>query len=620
MKTWDVVMPHRLLINRSLRQEAEKLRLHINQYEQEYENRYQILTDELEKAKDQFDADFEIAKGEVLKKLESDANTIQTMGEDFTTYIDAFFERKLTFKKKDINRLKQEIVKEYIGFLSNQMSEIGNEIETLQKRKHILASNAQIDDVMRLVELCGSSISFDGVEDANELLERISIKMGIVSESNTVEWYALLNAHALLEERVSFLAEIRYISWVIDQKKQMSKELKGLRDEQYRMRDLLRTDSLDIQTNIDILTKTIQEKARSIRFYWAKTIVYSGVEIDNSYRRIKECRSELNEVEEDTGRMISAHSRDSFRWNRLQDEKSDLIDEISDLKLTISCRKEDRNRSYSNRKEMQNLMRESSVPLVRIGINNQSDEEVFVTSRLEELTLIEKEGKVIAEEKYQAELDKLNKEKQSLEKEKDLNMSEINERLVQAQILVKQKKENLIEAKENASKDCENEIKKKELELKQHNNNLSAAQTELKRLYINDKRILLIRMISEKPEITKAKNTISNLKAKVNETQEELKKKRLVLEAQSFPDDMEVTKSTHAYEEEKNRAMFIREETEKMERDYVKRLAKYDEKIRGLKPKQERPTIEERSEMKKLITWKEKQKERHEKEAGTDGK
>ena len=619
MKTWDIVMPHRLLINRSLRQEAEKLRLHIDQYVQEYENQYQTMADELENARIQCDADFEVVKEEILKKLEEDANMLQSMGEVFLTYINAFFERKIAFKRKDINRLKQKTVKEFIVFLSNQMGEIGDEIDTLQERKHILASRARIDDVIRLVELSGSSISFDGVEDAKELLNRISLKMDTVSEGNTVEWYALLNARTLLEERVEFLAEIKYISWVIDQKIQMSKELKCLRDEQYKMRDLLRTESLGIQTDIDILTKTIQERARSIRFYWAKTIVYSGIELDRSYSRIKECRSELNEVEEDIGRMISSHSSDSFRWDRLQDDKSDLRDEISDLKMRIPFLKEDRNRSYSNRKEVQNLMREWSVPLARIDKHNQSDEEMFVACRLEELALIEKEGKTVAEEKYQAGLEILKREKSSLQEEKDLILSEKKEKLEQVHLQVKQKKGDLIEAKKIASKAIEAEIEKKESEIKKMVHDLNAAKTELKKLYANDKRIIIIRMISEKPEITKGKKTIINLEARKNKTQKEINQKKVILEAQSFPDDPVVVEAVRALEKEQNRALEINEEIQNTECEYDSRLSEYDEKIQALKPEPERPTIEERSEMKKLIAWKEKQKERHEKEGRTDG-
>ena len=49
MSVWDYVMPHRLLINKSLRKEAEGLRARIDAYQIEYDRRVEECQEEIKR-------------------------------------------------------------------------------------------------------------------------------------------------------------------------------------------------------------------------------------------------------------------------------------------------------------------------------------------------------------------------------------------------------------------------------------------------------------------------------------------------------------------------------------------------------------------------------------------
>ena len=53
MSVWDYVMPHRLLINKSLRKEAEGLRARVDAYQIEYDRRVEVCQEELKRVEEE---------------------------------------------------------------------------------------------------------------------------------------------------------------------------------------------------------------------------------------------------------------------------------------------------------------------------------------------------------------------------------------------------------------------------------------------------------------------------------------------------------------------------------------------------------------------------------------
>lgn len=293
MKKTDLVLPHRLLLNHSLRKEAEKLRAHIDEYQRRYEELYQKNIEELETTRNKLNIEYQQAKENIVAGLLSDAETMQAISDAIAVYVSSYYDRQLADKKKEINDVQMKIVGEYIGFLSEQMREIGLEIDILRARKELLSREADISDIICLVKLSGCALPVEEIYDAKKLLENVNNRMDeIDKDDNKIEWYSLLNVQAILEERVSFLAEIQFISWVIEQKIQLSKELKTYRGEQYRLQSMLLTEAEEIQRVIEGLDSIIWDRAKEIRFYWAKPMVLIGGEIEENLLHIKELKNE----------------------------------------------------------------------------------------------------------------------------------------------------------------------------------------------------------------------------------------------------------------------------------------------------------------------------------------
>ena len=457
MNITDIAYPHRLLINQSLRKEAEKLQIHIDEYKERYDAHYQKNIEELESVRTQLNSEYDQAEKEIIDALSSDVKEMQEISNAIAIYVSAYFDRQLAYKKKEINTAQMKIVEEYIGFLSEQMSEIGSEIDILRSRIEILTREADIADILHLVKLSGSVFQVEEVNNAKELLEKIKSQMDSVYENDSIAWYSLFNLRTILEERTSFLAEIQYISWIIEQKIQFSKELKASREEQYKLQSDLTMEAERHQSEIADLSSILLNRAKEIRFFWARQIVFVGAEIEDNFSRINELiedTAELSEkrkslyrdkeaVQQDIDKMKDEHSSDSFRWDRLQREKRELSEEIRQLKSridssnsekesvkdTIDLLKAKRNSWNTKRKVIQNLLWKHSAPLVRIANGDQSDENTYADIRLREFILIEEEGREAAEKEYQHKLQKLGIVRENTFLEREEAVSQIRLRL-----------------------------------------------------------------------------------------------------------------------------------------------------------------------------------------------
>lgn len=62
MSSWDTILPHRLLINRSLRKASEGLRSRVDEYQLEYDRKIERCTVEIEQAAEDKNRHFENIK------------------------------------------------------------------------------------------------------------------------------------------------------------------------------------------------------------------------------------------------------------------------------------------------------------------------------------------------------------------------------------------------------------------------------------------------------------------------------------------------------------------------------------------------------------------------------
>ena len=331
-----------------------------------------------------------------MRCLSLDVNATQAITTAIACYIATFFERQLAYKMRQLNTIQKQIVQEYMGFLSEQMREIGVEIDSLRARSDLLFREADISDVIQLIRLSGCALPIGEKPDAQELLVTVNSRIEIaIKANNDIERYSLQNIRTILEERVSFLAEIRYISWVVEQKIQLSKELNTNRVDQAKKESKLETEADALQKKIEDISVALWDQAKKVRFYMARPLDSIDEEIEDNYSRIKDLRKEIadcskkkkslyeekEEIQQDLDRMKEDHSTDSFRWDRLRREKRDLTDEIKNVKSRmdscfseieslgsdISELKSQRTKWIDMRNAIYKLMRENDVPLVSFG-------------------------------------------------------------------------------------------------------------------------------------------------------------------------------------------------------------------------------------------------------------
>lgn len=226
-------------------------------------------------------------------------DVMQEISNDIASYVSTYFDRKVAYKRKESNAVQFRIVDEYVGFLSIQMKEIGSEIDLLCARKEILSREAEVSDIIHLIQLSGCAIPVQGIQNAKDLIETVNDRMNTISEEdNKIEWYSLLSVRSILEERVAFLAEIQYITWAVEQKVQLSKELKTSREEQYALQNKLKDEAEQIQREIKEYSSILLDKAKRIRFFFAKQIVFIGAEIEDKKSYTNVLRNEVEEQSE----------------------------------------------------------------------------------------------------------------------------------------------------------------------------------------------------------------------------------------------------------------------------------------------------------------------------------
>lgn len=482
MSVWDYVMPHRLLINKSLRKEAEGLRARIDAYQIEYDRRVEECQEEIKRVEAERQEKLLQFRDSLVEELQGERSFLESVAQDITSYADAYLYRNCLFQMRDIKRKQLEILQEDNDFLSNQMALIGKEIDFLRDRQNELTSFTDVKDIIRLTSLSGYEISFGEGDDAKDLLDKVSQAISNCEYGQDTERFALIRLKGIIQERSEYLPTIKYIAWVIQQKIQFSKQLSdkrsGVRDSQVAVRREIE----QIGDNINSTAEKLEATAKRIRYYWAHPITYLSADISYAYKEKSETGNQLRDVGEELHNMASWHSDDQDKWERLQRERRDLSSEMDSLRDSISSKKKERSQWFEKRDYIFQVCKKYGVPLIP-DKKTQTDEDRIIADRLVELNEIRTEGAAEAEKKCEQERSEIIACYNEARGELEAEVSSIEKKIAQL----------VAEYDGTATK-------------------VSSAEKKVKQIKDGDDRFFLVKMFSETPGLDSARKTVSLLK------------------------------------------------------------------------------------------------------------
>ena len=557
MSVWDYVMPHRLLINKSLRKEAEGLRARVDAYQIEYDRRVEECQEELKRVEAERQEKILQFRNLLVEELQGEQSFLESVAQDITSYANEYFHRNCLYQVHGIKRTQIDILREDNDFLSDQMALIGREIDYLRERQNELTAFTDVKDIIQLTSLSGYEIIFDERDDAKDLLDKVSQAIANCESGQDTERFALVRLKEIIQERSEYLPTIKYIAWVIQQKIQFSKQLSDKRSDVREAQEAIRQEIKQIENSIRSITESLKDIAKRIRFYWAHPITYLNADISYAYKEKSETGNHLRDVGEELHNMASWHSDDQDKWERLKRERRDLSSEMDSLRDTISSKKKERSQWFEKRDYIFQICKKYGVPLIP-DKKTQTDEDRIIADRLIELGEIRVEGTAEAEKKCE---------------EKRLEIvSRYNE--ARAEL-------------ESAMSSIENTITQFVAEYDVTAAKVSFAEKKVKQIKDEDDRFFLVRMFSETPGLDSARKKVSLLKK-----------------------ELAIIGNKKAEAEKK--AAEIKSEIAELEK-------KHERDLRRCVPRILRPTTAEAREEKKLVYRKE-EVEKWRKEGGYENK
>ena len=557
MSVWDYVMPHRLLINKSLRKEAEGLRARVDAYQIEYDRRVEECQEELKRVEAERQEKILQFRNLLVEELQGEQSFLESVAQDITSYANEYFHRNCLYQVRGIKRTQIDILREDNDFLSDQMALIGREIDYLRERQNELTAFTDVKDIIQLTSLSGYEIIFDERDDAKDLLDKVSQAIDNCESGQDTERFALVRLKGIIQERSEYLPTIKYIAWVIQQKIQFSKQLSDKRSDVGEAQEAIRQEIKQIENSIRSITESLKDIAKRIRFYWAHPITYLNADISYAYKEKSETGNHLRDVGEELHNMASWHSDDQDKWERLQRERRDLSSEMDSLRDTISSKKKERSQWFEKRDYIFQICKKYGVPLIP-DKKTQTDEDRIIADRLIELGEIRVEGTAEAEKKCEEERLEI--------------VSRYNE--ARAEL-------------ESAMSSIENTITQFVAEYDGTAAKVSSAEKKVKQIKDEDDRFFLVRMFSETPGLDSARKKVSLLKK-----------------------ELAIIGNKKAEAEKK--AAEIKSEIAELEK-------KHERDLRRCVPRILRPTTAEAREEKKLVYRKEEVEKRR-KEGGYENK
>lgn len=105
MSAWDYIMPHRLLVNRSLRKAAQELRDRVELYQIEFDRRLEDCKSDLQRAEEDKNKELETFKAALLQELRDDHQVLEEIQGNIVQYIDCYFNRSYLYQLVEIYNL-----------------------------------------------------------------------------------------------------------------------------------------------------------------------------------------------------------------------------------------------------------------------------------------------------------------------------------------------------------------------------------------------------------------------------------------------------------------------------------------------------------------------------------
>lgn len=547
MSVWDYIMPHRLLLNKSLRRASQELRDRIDAYQIEYDRRIDECKTELFAAEAEKNRQLEEFRVALIQELNSEKRILDDIQEDIMQYTDCFFQRSYLYRLRDIKKKQNDILYEDYAFLTEQIKSIDREIKLLRERQNELTSFTAVNDIIELQGLCGYDLNFNTNDNAKTLLTKISNALDSYQGSDSAEKFALLRLKTIIQERSDYLPTIDYIAWVIQIKIKFKKQLQIQRSYVKDQQTAIRNDLSNIRDEINSYADSLAYLAAKVRYHWARPITYINVDICYAYIELKENRIRLlkeapalrdelkdkkrrkseaideirdkkrkrRDVGSEIRDMRDSHSSDEWRWNHLQREGRDLTSEIDSLssdidnlssdirslvseldslqsavrssESTISSKKSERKEWAARRTRIVNLIKSYDKAFRSDRRISESDEIDILDTRISEIQVIREEGRTEAEKVY--------------ERERDALITE-HEHAIQGLNLRNKELQQELDSAERTYQHCSDAV--------------TEASRNLKKCQEANKRFILFKAFSEAPEVTAAQKVLENAKASLS--------------------------------------------------------------------------------------------------------
>ena len=400
-------IPHRMLLNRSLRKASGELRDRVDEYQAEYERRVAEYEAKIETTEAGLKTEREIARAMLDRELDEVEAELQLFCDDIAAYVDCYLYHECLRKIRQIRKSQIAIYNEDDAFLSRQMRLIGDEIEILDARKSELSARVDVRDFIELSGLSGSPLILEDHNDCHSLLERIETALNEQADKYDPERYAFKRLKVIVQERAEHLHTIQYIDWIIRQKKLFSAQLSRKRAAIRESRGEAYASLTSLEKDIAVAGHELDELAERVRMRWVAPIVSISADICYAIQQKREVGGKLHSI-------ASRHEYDPD-WDDLESRRKRLEREIG--RLT-----DERKTWYSRRSVVLGICSNNGAPLRSDGGKGKRDEIKLIKTRLDEIQAIRVEGAAEAEAQYESE-------RQRITDERDERLQALNEEL-----------------------------------------------------------------------------------------------------------------------------------------------------------------------------------------------
>ncbi|WP_288604770.1 hypothetical protein [uncultured Treponema sp.] len=399
MSVFDYILPHRLLINKSLRKEAESLKSKISTYHANYENMIQVCQIEIRNKEQEKDKEYESVKNKLSLDLQKTKSVFDELGKKLMQYADEFLQHKCLKETLKLMLTEKSLLIEDSTFLSNQLSLIREEIEILIDRQKELSTNTKVKDIIKLANLSGCDYGFSLEDDAKSLLEKINEKIKELDNSEYIVFSALSNLKSIVQERAEYLPLIKYINWLIKQKKQIITDLNKKKQDTINKLSTIKSEINELRGEITILEVSLNKLAKNIRYYWSKPITLIKADIAYEYQektnaiQVKQDKiNEIKEVQNELRSLADMHSSDQDKWNTLKDRQTNLQTDINTMNEEIRAinsiilqKKNEQKIWFDKKNNIYNSLKNNNIYLLSDKNQKESDEERIISERLFEI-------------------------------------------------------------------------------------------------------------------------------------------------------------------------------------------------------------------------------------------